>query len=123
MARAIGKDFESAAEPARMRTSKISSVAYATDERASDEKIARAATFERRSWGASAVLRGVPMSFRFNVESGTSLLCVKVQGRKQVEQATFSPRGQRYARASARGSQVDGPTLEEAASQCRRGGG
>jgi hypothetical protein len=91
MARAIGKDFESAAEPARMRTSKISSVAYATDERASDEKIARAATFERRSWGASAVLRGVPMSFRFNVESGTSLLLVYGSGKETSGAGNIQP--------------------------------
>jgi hypothetical protein len=77
---------------------RISSVAYATDERASDEKTARAANFERRSWAACAVLRGVPMSFRFNVESGTSLLLVKAGGRKRWARKDAARKDGWYAR-------------------------
>src|SRR5260370_19565063 len=40
--------------------SRISSVAYATEESASEEKTASADVFESRSWRACAVARGLP---------------------------------------------------------------
>ena len=44
-----GMDQATAAEPAITRTSRISSVAYATEERALEEKTARARRFDNRS--------------------------------------------------------------------------
>src|SRR5438445_413788 len=52
-----------------LRTSRISSVAYATDDRASEEKTARAiGTRSRSSWKRS-VSRGVPRNQRFQLIS------------------------------------------------------
>src|SRR4029434_8752842 len=50
----------SAAVPARTRTSSTSSVAYATEDSASEEKTARADVFESRSCLACAVASGDP---------------------------------------------------------------
>ena len=49
-----------AAAPASTSTSRISSVAYAVDEMASDEKTASATFFESRSCCSSAVAMGRP---------------------------------------------------------------
>lgn len=72
MAKLTGIDQATAAVPARMSTSKISSVPYATDEIAFDEKIARAIVLESRSCLAWAVLRGSPTSQRFTSMEGLS---------------------------------------------------
>jgi len=48
MASAMGRDSPSAGAPATTSTSRLSSVAYATEERASDEKTASALTLVRR---------------------------------------------------------------------------
>lgn len=47
MARLRGRDQPRARDPARTRTNSISSVAYATEERASEEKTASATTFDK----------------------------------------------------------------------------
>ena len=65
MATAIPLDHVRAVAPARTKTRRISSVAYATDDRASEEKTARATGFERRSCGAWAVAFGSPTRKRF----------------------------------------------------------
>src|SRR5205807_1170870 len=54
-----------AAEPARTRTRRISSVAYAVDERASEAKTASATVLERRSWRARESGIGAPTTKRF----------------------------------------------------------
>ena len=64
MARLRGMDQPRAKDPARTRTNSISSVAYATDERASEEKTASATIFDRRSRLARTVARGMPISHR-----------------------------------------------------------
>ena len=48
MTNAIGHESPSADDPAATRTSRISSVAYATEDRASDEKTASAWTLVKR---------------------------------------------------------------------------
>ena len=45
----IGVTSQSAATPPIIRTRRISSVAYATDDSASDDSTARPVTFEKRS--------------------------------------------------------------------------
>ena len=60
MAAAIGNDQSSAPEPARMRIRRISSVAYADEERLSDEKIASAFTLLKRSCARCADAIGAP---------------------------------------------------------------
>ncbi len=67
---AIGTEAGRAAVPARMRMSRISSVAYATEESASDAKTARPVTRVSRSCLASVVGMGVPTSRRFSPRSG-----------------------------------------------------
>src|SRR5687767_8888031 len=69
MATPIGIENASAAAPATTRTRRISSVAYATDERLSEAKIARPLAFERRSCRATAVGNGRPTSRRLRPES------------------------------------------------------
>src|SRR5215472_9422697 len=74
MANPIGIEKCNAVVPARTRMRRISSVAYATEDSASDEKTARAAVLESRSWRACAVARGLPTStflrgLSFNVYS------------------------------------------------------
>ena len=54
-----------AAEPARTRTRRISSVAYAVDERASEAKTASATFLESRSWRARESGIGAPTTKRF----------------------------------------------------------
>jgi hypothetical protein len=65
MASAIGSERESAAAPARTSTSKISSVAYAVDESASDEKTARAYLLGSFSSYRRSVRSGSPTRKRF----------------------------------------------------------
>src|SRR5215475_8565010 len=60
MVSAIGMARWKAAVPAATSTSKISSVAYATDDSASEEKIANAFVFVRRCCTCSAVRSGLP---------------------------------------------------------------
>jgi len=43
---------DNATVPARINTNRISSVAYATEDKASEEKTARATSLERRWWAA-----------------------------------------------------------------------
>ena len=64
MARLRGMGQPRARDPARTRTNSISSVAYATDERASEEKTASATIFDRRSRLARTVAGGMPISHR-----------------------------------------------------------
>ena len=63
---AIGSELCNAPDPANTRTSRISSVAYAEDDSASDEKIASAFTLFRRScmiWAlANALPRTMPLT-------------------------------------------------------------
>src|SRR6266516_2769898 len=66
MATATGTARWAAAMPARMSTRRISSVAYATEESASEEKTARATRFESRSWRAWARGIGRPTTQRFS---------------------------------------------------------
>src|SRR3989475_12570274 len=66
MATATGTARWAAAMPARMSTRRISSVAYATEESASEEKTARATRFESRSWRAWAKGIGRPTTQRFS---------------------------------------------------------
>ena len=54
--------------------SRISSVAYATEDNASDEKTARATAFDRRSWLACANDIGFPTNHRFSRFAFTILL-------------------------------------------------
>src|SRR5450830_487869 len=61
MATAIGSANLSAAAPASASASRISSVAYATDESASEENTARATRLLRRWWIAAEVRSGRPM--------------------------------------------------------------
>ncbi len=72
MAKLTGIDQATAAVPARINTRRISSVPYATDEMAFDEKMARAIVFESRSCLAWAVFRGSPTSQRFRIMEGLS---------------------------------------------------
>ena len=60
MARPIGTEKVSAPTPASRSTRRISSVAYATEERLSEAKTARPVTLPRRSWRACAVAMGRP---------------------------------------------------------------
>ena len=60
MATPIGIEYWKATVPARTRMSRISSVAYATEESASEEKTASAEVLVSRSWRACAVARGLP---------------------------------------------------------------
>src|SRR5262249_46659504 len=60
MATPMGIEKCRAVVPARTRMSRISSVAYATEESASEEKTASADVFESRSWRARALGGGVP---------------------------------------------------------------
>jgi len=54
--------------PTGTSTSRISWVAYAVDEMASDEKTARPIRFEMRWWSASSVASGRPIMKRLSVE-------------------------------------------------------
>ncbi len=74
MAMAMGSERPSAADPARIRTSRISSVAYATEDRASEAKTARALTLESRSWISSAVGRGGP-TIRLRTDAAMIATC------------------------------------------------
>ena len=56
----ISRPHASAAAPPRIRTRRISSVAYAEDEIASDEKIARAFFLASRSPSSSSLASGRP---------------------------------------------------------------
>ncbi len=60
MASAISIEWVSAPVPAATSTSRISSVAYALDDRASDEKTASAFVFGRRCSSASSDAIGDP---------------------------------------------------------------
>ena len=62
----IGSEYDSAAVPASTTTSRISSVAYAVDDSASEAKTASAVGLERRSCRDCAVGRGVPTNSRFS---------------------------------------------------------
>src|SRR5262245_4964174 len=66
IAREIGSVRWRAAVPASTSTSRISSVAYATEDRASDEKTASAIVLVRRSCRAWASDIGAPTSHRFS---------------------------------------------------------
>ena len=57
-----------------MRISRISSVAYATEDNASEEKTARAMVFDRRSWLACANDIGFPTNHRFSRFASTIVL-------------------------------------------------
>src|SRR2546430_2407805 len=62
----IGSEKLSAAEPARTRTNRISSVAYATEERGSEANTASAVALPRRSCRCCAVGSGVPTKSRLS---------------------------------------------------------
>src|SRR3990170_4798912 len=66
MAKAMGLVRWAAAAPASTRISRISSVEYATEDSASEEKTARATDLERRSCRACASGIGAPTSRRFS---------------------------------------------------------
>src|SRR5437763_5074072 len=72
MTKAIGLAKPSAADPASTSTRRISSVAYATDESASEERTARPVTRERRSCWARCDGIGFPTTNRLNCESSPS---------------------------------------------------
>jgi hypothetical protein len=62
MAMAMGKAKAKAAVPAKARTTRISWLAYAVEDMASDANTARPTTLPKVSFGASAVDRGRPIS-------------------------------------------------------------
>src|SRR5436190_5196500 len=62
----IGSEELSAAEPARTRTNRISSVAYATEESGSEANTASAVALPRRSCRCCAVGSGVPTKSRLS---------------------------------------------------------
>src|SRR3954465_1559897 len=69
---AIGTSFESPSarlEGATAITKRISSVAYAVDEIASEEKTASATTFEMRWCSCSELASGRPTNSRFSVSN------------------------------------------------------
>jgi hypothetical protein len=66
IATAMGVDRFSAPGPAMMRTRKISSDAYATEERLSEAKMASPVDFDSRSCRACAVDNGSPSRARFS---------------------------------------------------------
>ena len=72
MMTAIGLANLSAPAPTRIKTRKISSVAYATDESGSDERTARPVTRESRSWWASWVGIRWPTTSRLKCEKTPS---------------------------------------------------
>jgi len=77
MTKLMGTDNVTLAVPASIKTRRISSVAYATEDSASDEKTAKAIRFERRSWTACAVLRGSPNSQRLNIIVPLAAYCIE----------------------------------------------
>ncbi|MFL5805857.1 MAG: hypothetical protein ACJ8CR_29485 [Roseiflexaceae bacterium] len=71
----------SALAPAATSTTRIASVAYATDESASDEKTASATSLCSRWWCCRSVASGWPTRKRFTVSIITiPLMCCSVVG-------------------------------------------
>ena len=68
MTKAMGLAMLSAAVPATTSTRTISSVAYATDDSASEERTARPVTFDSRSWWARCDGIGFPTTKRLTWE-------------------------------------------------------
>src|SRR6267142_4185826 len=66
MATDTGTSRCAAAAPACTSTRRISSVAYATEDSASDENTASATVLDRRSWCACARDIGLPTTHRFS---------------------------------------------------------
>ena len=60
MTKPMGVVHQSAAAPARIKVRTISSVAYATEERASEDSTASPVVFDRRSWCARCEGMGRP---------------------------------------------------------------
>ncbi|MDG0792824.1 hypothetical protein OMP38_19585 [Cohnella ginsengisoli] len=63
----IGTEYQTAANPAAMSTSRICSVPYATDDRASDDSTASALNFPSFAPSISALFMGRPISNRFTL--------------------------------------------------------
>src|SRR5215813_11490743 len=87
MANEIGLVRCAPTDPASTRTSRISSVAYATDERASEENTASATVFDSRSWCAWARDIGAPTRTRLSGRMA--------QGRRRITTSTSSGDGRR----------------------------
>src|ERR1700730_10825200 len=88
----IGIEKLSAAAPARTSTNKISSVAYATEDNASEEKTARADVRDSRSCRAWAVASGDPTNSFL-----TALLFTRAASGSSTLEAA-APGGQAFAR-------------------------
>src|SRR6266852_4477984 len=97
-----------------MRISRISSVAYATEDIASDEKTARAMIFDSRSWLACAKDIGLPTIHRFSRFAFTVLLGGSVKQRAIVRAIASGSRSGVgvIADARARGRPGSSPTGE-----------
>src|SRR5581483_12065040 len=85
MAMATGMVRDRAPAPASTRMRKISSVAYAEDDNASDEKTASAFVLERRSWASWALASGRPTR---NQRSLAHSLLSAPRGAKTLSRAT-----------------------------------
>ena len=88
IAKAMGSDHARAAVPAINKMRRISSVAYATEERASEESIASAFALVRRSCTECSVLTGVPISTRF---TELKALPKRVRGASVAMEAASTP--------------------------------
>ena len=66
----IGMTYDSAAVPSTASTSSVCSVAYATDEMASDERTASAVFLFRRSCSSRSLASGLPIRYRLNKKVG-----------------------------------------------------
>src|SRR4051812_42312063 len=69
-----------AAVPASTSTRSTSSVAYATEDNASDDSTANPVRRERRSWCARCEGIGLPTTYRLRDESSASSATVSFQG-------------------------------------------
>jgi hypothetical protein len=90
MTRLIGMAYVNAATPATTSVARMKSVAYATDDRASDERTASPVTRESRSWCASDEGMGLPTRRRLNENAESSDIrapdgCVKVCFRENAD--------------------------------------
>ncbi len=82
MTKPIGLTRLSAPAPASARTRRISSVAYATEDKGSDESTARPVKRESRSWWARWDGIGSPTSSRLSCETKPSVDTCPSNGRR-----------------------------------------
>src|SRR4029077_5338981 len=86
MTRLIGTACEKAPTPATTSVARMKSVAYATDDSASDERTASPVTRDRRSWCARLDGIGLPTRKRFRENADSSdirALGRSIQGRTE----------------------------------------